>query len=84
MGDYIVSSDRDEKIFICHFPQTFNIQSICVGHKKYVSCIETINGQLLSGSADGILRLFDIETGICKKQWFLDELLVLLGYLFDL
>lgn len=63
-------------MFVCHFPQTFNIQSICVGHKQYVSCIEGINGKLLTGSADGLLRCFDIETGSCKHEWYLDELLV--------
>ena len=75
-GNYLASSDRDEKVFINHFPQTFNIQSICVGHKQYVSCIANVAGSLISGSADGTLRKWDIESGVCTQIWYLDELLV--------
>ena len=77
-GNFLASSDRDEKVFINHFPQTFNIQSICVGHKQYVSCIANVAGSLISGSADGTLRKWDIESGACLQTWYLDELLVLL------
>ena len=77
-GNYLASSDRDEKVFINHFPQAFNIQSICVGHKQYISCIANVAGSLISGSADGTLRKWDIESGACLQTWYLDELLVLL------
>lgn len=79
-GNYLASSDRDEKVFINHFPQTFNIQSICVGHKQYVSCIANVAGSLISGSADGTLRKWDIESGVCTQIWYLDELLVNLWF----
>ena len=79
-GNYLASSDRDEKVFVNHFPQTFNIQSICVGHKQYVSCIANVAGSLISGSADGTLRKWDIESGVCTQIWYLDELLVNLWY----
>ena len=78
-GDYIASSDRDEKVFVNHFPQTFNIQSICVGHKQFVSCIANVDGVLVSGSADGTIRLWDILTGRCSHTWYLDEALVFVG-----
>ena len=63
-------------MYVCHFPQTFNIQSICVGHTEFVSCITTIHNQLLSGSADGMIRLFNVETGECTMNWNLYQLLV--------
>ncbi|KNB45878.1 tRNA (guanine-n -)-methyltransferase subunit [Blastocystis sp. subtype 4] len=75
VGDYLASSDRDEKIFVCKFPQTFNIQSICVGHKQFVSCICSVGTHLLSGSADGTIRIWEVESGKCLYQWFLDEVL---------
>ena len=76
VGDYLASSDRDEKIFVCKFPQTFNIQSICVGHKQFVSCICSVGNHLISGSADGTIRIWDADSGNCRYQWFLDEVLV--------
>lgn len=76
MGDFLASSDRDEKVFISHFPQTFNIQSICVGHKQYISCMITINNHIITGSADGTLRLWNIAEGKTITEWFLDEILV--------
>ena len=75
--DFLASSDRDEKIFVCKFPQTFNIQSICVGHKQFVSCICSVGENLLSGSADSTIRMWDVESGKCQHQWFLDEILVI-------
>lgn len=80
-GNYLASSDRDEKVFVNHFPQTFNIQSICVGHKQYVSCIANVAGALISGSADGTIRKWDIESGSCTQTWYLDELLVFFIFL---
>lgn len=73
---YLASSDRDEKIFVCKFPQTFVIQSICVGHKQYISCMIPAGEQLLSGSADGTIHLWDVESGQSQFVWYLDELLV--------
>ncbi|OAO16435.1 WD40 repeat-containing protein [Blastocystis sp. ATCC 50177/Nand II] len=75
VGDYLASSDRDEKVFICHFPQTFNIQSICVGHKQYISAMITVNDRIVTGSADGTLRLWNITEGQTVMEWYLDEIL---------
>ena len=30
---YVLTADRDEKIRVSHFPQTFNIHGFCLGHK---------------------------------------------------
>ena len=76
VGDYLASSDRDEKVFVCQFPKTYLIQSICVGHKQFVSCITSIDRFLLSGSADGTVRLWDAASGCEQHRWFLDEILV--------
>jgi tRNA (guanine-N(7)-)-methyltransferase subunit TRM82 len=66
---FIVTSDRDEKIRVTHFPNCYNIQSFCLGHREFVSSIlelgnPNLNRQLLmSGSGDGTLRLWDIVSG---------------------
>ena len=73
---FMASSDRDEKIFVCKFPQTFVIQSICVGHKQHISCMASTGEQILSGSADGTIRLWDVETGKSQFVWYVDEILV--------
>ena len=77
---FMASSDRDEKIFVCKFPQTFVIQSICVGHKQHISCMASTGEQILSGSADGTIRLWDVETGKSQFVWYVDEILVGVNY----
>ena len=76
VGDYLASSDRDEKVFVCHFPQTFNIQSICLGHKQYISCMIAVQDHLVTGSADGTIKLWNVTDGSSIAEWYLDEVLV--------
>ena len=76
VGDYLASSDRDEKVFVCQFPKTYLIQSICVGHKQFVSCVASTDRLLVSGSADGTVRLWEAASGREQHRWFLDEILV--------
>lgn len=33
---YVISSDRDEKIRISNYPDTFNIERYCFGHQKFI------------------------------------------------
>jgi tRNA (guanine-N(7)-)-methyltransferase subunit TRM82 len=33
---YLITSDRDEKIRVTSYPDTYNIQAFCLGHTKYV------------------------------------------------
>lgn len=76
VGDYLASSDRDEKVFVCQFPKTYLIQSICVGHKQFVSCVASTDRLLVSGSADDTVRLWEAASGREQHRWFLDEILV--------
>ncbi|KAJ4845261.1 hypothetical protein Tsubulata_034376 [Turnera subulata] len=73
-GRYIVSADRDFKIRVSVFPKkpldgAHEIQSFCLGHTEFVSCISFIcpvdlaEGLLVSGSGDSTIRLWNITTG---------------------
>ncbi|KAF3589822.1 hypothetical protein F2Q69_00025706, partial [Brassica cretica] len=62
-GRYILSADRDFKIRVTFFPRkplqgAHEIQSFCLGHTEFVTCIafvwnpELTQGYLMSGSGD--------------------------------
>lgn len=40
---YIISGDRDEKIRISNYPDTFNIERFCFGHQKFVRRLIILN-----------------------------------------
>ncbi|KAL5155094.1 tRNA (guanine-N(7)-)-methyltransferase non-catalytic subunit WDR4 [Glycine soja] len=73
-GRFILSADRDFKIRVTNFPQkplngAHQIQSFCLGHTEFVSCLAFIQAQecpqglLLSGSGDSTVRLWNIDSG---------------------
>ena len=56
-GKFIITSDRDEKIRVSHYPNAYNIHNYCLGHTDFVSSLEMLNNQfLISGSGDSTLR----------------------------
>jgi tRNA (guanine-N(7)-)-methyltransferase subunit TRM82 len=64
---YIITCDRDEKIRVCRYPNTYNIQSYCLGHKEFItglSFLPTDKTVLVSSSGDGTVRLWNYVTGI--------------------
>ncbi|URD75477.1 WD domain, G-beta repeat [Musa troglodytarum] len=72
---FIASSDRDFKIRITAFPKrplkgALEIQSFCLGHKDYVSCLSFAHplgydhGFLFSGGGDSTVRLWDFFSGL--------------------
>lgn len=73
-GRFIISADRDFKIRVSVFPKkpldgAHEIQSFCLGHTEFVSCLAFIcapdypEGFLVSGSGDSTVRLWDITSG---------------------
>ncbi|XP_039750087.1 tRNA (guanine-N(7)-)-methyltransferase non-catalytic subunit wuho [Pararge aegeria] len=65
-GKYIITSDRDEKIKVSCYPNTYNIQTYCLGHKEFVNHIELVpgtNGYLSSTSGDGTVKFWNYIDG---------------------
>jgi len=67
-GGRILTADRDEKIRISHYPQAYEIDSYCLGHTALVTCMCVWSQEgkelVLSGGADGTLRLWALADGI--------------------
>ncbi|GBM38595.1 tRNA (guanine-N(7)-)-methyltransferase non-catalytic subunit wdr4 [Araneus ventricosus] len=58
---YLATCDRDGKIRISCYPNSYNILSYCLGHQEFVSSIQFIpldEEILLSSSGDGSIRLW--------------------------
>ncbi|KAF3322868.1 tRNA (guanine-N(7)-)-methyltransferase non-catalytic subunit wdr4 [Carex littledalei] len=73
-GRFIATADRDHKIRITVFPRNalkgaHEIQSFCLGHTDFVSCLTFVctqdqsKGFLLSGGGDLTVRLWDYSNG---------------------
>ncbi|CAF0977538.1 unnamed protein product [Rotaria sordida] len=58
---YILTTDRDEKIRLTHYPNAYNIQGYCLGHTEFVLYVKLIDqNHILSASGDGTLRLWHL------------------------
>ena len=65
-GEYIITSDRDEKIRVSHYPNAYNIHCYCLGHTDFVTNIQIVpehNDILVSASGDGTIRVWKYDEG---------------------
>jgi len=67
-GKFVLTADRDEKIRVSRFPNSYNIHNFCLGHTEFVTSISwfpsTASKDLLvSGSGDGTVRVWDYLEG---------------------
>ncbi|OMH81355.1 tRNA (guanine-N(7)-)-methyltransferase non-catalytic subunit wuho [Zancudomyces culisetae] len=65
-SEYVVTADRDEKIRISCYPNAYEIQSYCLGHKEFVTSINipSINPNIIiSGSGDLAIKVWELLTG---------------------
>lgn len=75
-GKYVVSCDRDEKIRVSCYPNTYNIQTFCLGHKEFVNHMEILphdSNILTSSSGDGTIKCWDYVEG--KLHYSIDTYL---------
>ena len=71
-GDLVLTADRDEKIRVSRFPRAYNIETFCLGHTEFVTCLclAEEKDQILSGSGDGTVRLWNYREGVelCRLE----------------
>eukprot|EP01083_Nonionella_stella_P033991 93011_1 len=64
--EFIISGDRDGKIRVSNWPNTFSIHQFCFGHTSFITklcVISHLKDRLLSGGGDGAVRLWNFRTG---------------------
>jgi len=65
---FLITSDRDEKIRISHWMNSYNIKSYLLGHTEFVSQVELVGEKrLLSCSGDAKVILWDLEENRPKQ-----------------
>ncbi|KAJ4436065.1 tRNA (guanine-N(7)-)-methyltransferase non-catalytic subunit wdr4 [Periplaneta americana] len=63
---YVITCDRDEKIRVSKYPNTYTIHSYCLGHEEFITGLSFLpndNSVLISVSGDGTLRFWDYRRG---------------------
>lgn len=61
---HIITCDRDDKIRVTNYPDTFDIHSYCLGHKEFVSGLALLTGEhIVSVSGDKTLRIWNYMSG---------------------
>lgn len=61
---FILTCDRDEKIRVTNYPSVYNIQTFLLGHTEFVNtCTFINNNQVVSGSGDSTIKLWEIING---------------------
>lgn len=63
---YVVTTDRDEKIRVSMYPNSYNILSYCLRHTKFVTNICELPHEksiIVSTGGDGLLILWDYKIG---------------------
>jgi len=67
---FLISSDREEAIWITRFPKTWVIENFCYGHRRYVSKLCLFDeDNLISGGGDGVLFVFNWRTKDTRSQY---------------
>lgn len=78
---FMITADRDEKIRINRYPQTYEIVHFCLGHTEFISKILIIPNSpyFLSGGGDTSLFLWNFVTGELVQKISLLETGIKLG-----
>ncbi|CAD6188542.1 unnamed protein product [Caenorhabditis auriculariae] len=62
-GRWLITADRDEKVRISRYPQSFVIQWFCLGHTEYVRSLAQLDDSVWSAGGDGVIREWSLTTG---------------------
>ncbi|KAJ1958814.1 hypothetical protein GGI12_004647, partial [Dipsacomyces acuminosporus] len=75
---YVLTCDRDEKLRVSKYPNSYNIQSFCLGHTEFVTSVAAPRFAVenaVTGSGDGTVRLWNIVSGEQLQRIDLKEFL---------
>eukprot|EP00435_Cladocopium_sp_Y103_P007084 s587_g2.t1 len=76
---FLVVGDNHERVRVSCYPEAAEIRSFCFGHQMQITAVSCEKDLLLSASADGTLRLWNLD-GEEKKRWTLDAPISCLSY----
>ncbi|CAL1169135.1 unnamed protein product [Cladocopium goreaui] len=76
---FLVVGDNHERVRISCYPEAAEIRSFCFGHQMQITAVACEKDLLLSASADGTLRLWNLD-GEEQKCWTLDAPISCLSY----
>lgn len=68
LGNRLISSDRDEKIRVSSFPESYILEGYLLGHTEYISSMDSVViskgavNLVTSCGGDRTLRLWDLDT----------------------
>ena len=65
-AERVITADRDEKIRVSRYPNSYNIENYCLGHTEFVTTVwlsRVSSDVVISGSGDGTVRLWNYKTG---------------------
>lgn len=65
-GKYVITCDRDEKIKVSNYPDTYNVQAYCLGHREFVTHVELLphdSSLMLSASGDSCIKIWNFADG---------------------
>lgn len=65
-NEFVIVCDRDEKIQVSRYPESYDIVAFCLGHQQFVTSISVLEqhqDRMVSVGGDGQLKLWDIRTG---------------------
>ena len=73
-GRYVLTSDRDEKIRVSHYPNSYSIHGYCLGHTEFVSAMKLLPGsRIVTGSGDGTIKTWnyaDCKLIFSREPWW--------------
>ncbi|MFH4976220.1 hypothetical protein AB6A40_002929 [Gnathostoma spinigerum] len=74
-GRYVLTSDRDEKLRISRYPQTFVIHQYCLSHSSYINCVNVFKDVCFTSGGDGLILAWNIDDGslLCTESTFRNQ-----------
>ncbi|XP_037091104.1 tRNA (guanine-N(7)-)-methyltransferase non-catalytic subunit wuho-like [Pollicipes pollicipes] len=74
-GRHLVTCDRDEKIRLTCYPNTWTIDAYCLGHSEFVAALCLTSSGLLVSGGGVMMTLFEVMAGLYEVVMRLFEVM---------